>query len=193
MRLLTWLVLMPIGLAVGGCSDVLGTPLEEDSAAEDDSGEGPQGASTTCDDWKTAYCKRSQNCDSATEAACKRSLEAIRCSSRAPLFRCVLELSKACAEAPVDCDPADVADVQKAQQDCRALREAYCASVDACDPATGYSLCASNLELELPCEEAYAVTTDYEVCMEELKDSTCELFLPYSCNGVILLDTTGHP
>jgi len=99
-----------------------------------------------------------------------------------------LPAAAACGDVPI---PEDTG--PHAPEQCEALIEALCANAaEFCVPPLDLETCLGLFEKKSDCEDADAVSGNYEFCMDEIGTSEeCLLLdvgLPLTCKGVILFE-----
>jgi hypothetical protein len=170
-----------------GCSGTGASSDSDDSTDSDSTGDGDSNAAdASCDDWKDAYCAWMQSCGSVGLSECRAQIDTVACSRKAPLKRCVSELSDSCSP-PEGCDAIDIADTATAQAECNRFLAAYCSNFLACQPSaySDLSNCTSTTDLNVGCSTAYAVSDQYDSCIAELNTMGCGEYLPTVCNDVV--------
>jgi len=141
----------------------------------------------SCDDWQEAYCTWMDDCGGLRFAECFERVEHVDCKSKAPLERCVDELTAGDCEPATGCDAQDVADTAQVRAACVTFQQTYCEYLLTCQPSiyVSKSACVSAFDAQLQCSNAYATSDGYDACLTTLENPACDGYPPPQCENVI--------
>jgi hypothetical protein len=148
--------------------------------------QGAANATDGCHEWQRAVCDWTERCG-GDAVRCREQAPAISCLCDAHAYRCSTDIdAAACSDAPPNCDLAQIADPEPAIAACNVLLAAVCDRAEECQASTREG-CMTETSATLDCTLAVAVMPQYEQCLGEISQLSCDLETPVSCQRVILL------